>query len=156
MINRQTIIDLVDQYLLLNQSDSFLVDVTVNKSNVIVVEIDNDKAVDIDECVAISRFIDQHMNRDEEDFELEVGSCGLTSPFKCLRQFAKYKGQNVEVLTRTGEKLKGCLGDADENGFDVTVTRKVKPEGSKKKIEVTETLHLEHQSVNAVKYALDF
>lgn len=154
MIDKQNIIDFVRQFLQETESESFFVDVTVSRDNVITVEIDNDKAVDIDECVALSHYIDGKLDREVEDFELEVGSAGLTSPFKTLRQFAKYEGQPVEVLTRAGEKLRGTLGQADEEGFDVTVTRKVKPEGSKKKIEVTETLRLRHNEVNAVRYDL--
>lgn len=154
MIDKQNIIDLVGQFLQETESESFFVDATVSRDNVITVEIDNDNAVDIDECVALSHYIDGKLDREIEDFELEVGSAGLTSPFKTLRQFAKYKGRPVEVLTRTGEKLRGTLGQADEEGFDVTVTRKVKPEGSKKKIEITETLRLRHSGVNAVRHDL--
>lgn len=154
MIDKQNIIDLVEKFLQETASESFFVDATVSRDNVIAVEIDNDKAVDIDECAALSNYIDSHLDRNTEDFELEVGSAGLTSPFKTLRQFAKYEGQPVEVLTRTGEKLRGTLGQADEEGFSVTVTRKVKPEGSKKKIEVSETLHLRHTEINAVRYDL--
>ena len=156
MIDKQIIVALAEQFLQQQQSESYLVEVSISKNNVIVVEIDNDEAVDLNECVALSRYIDENMDREKEDFELEVGSAGLTSPFKCLRQFAKYKGRNVEILTRSGEKLKGVLENADADGFSVTVTKKVKPEGSKKKIEVTETLNLQHQEVNAVRYALEF
>lgn len=152
MIDKQIIVDLVDQYLLESESESFLIDVTISRDNNIVIEIDNDEAVDIDECVAISRYIDDRMDRDKEDFELEVGSAGLTSPLKTLRQYAKFEGEMMEVLCRDGQKLKGVLGAADEEGFDLTFTKKVKPEGSKKKIEVTETQHFLHNDVNQVRY----
>lgn len=152
MIDKQNIIDLVDQYLLEAESESYLIDVIVNKDNHIVVEIDNDEAIDIDECAAISRYIDEHMDRNIEDFELEVGSAGLTSPLKKLRQFAKFEGEEMEVLCRDGQKIRGVLGTADEEGFDLTFTKKIKPEGSKKKIEVTETKHFLHKDVNQVRY----
>lgn len=152
MIDKQNIIDLVEQYLLVSESESYLIDVTVGRDNHIVVEIDNDEAVDIDECAEISRYIDERLDRDKEDFELEVGSAGLTSPLKKLRQFAKFEGEEMEVLCRDGQKLKGTLGAADEEGFELTFTKKVKPEGSKKKIEVTETKRFLHSEVNQVKY----
>lgn len=162
MINKQDIIDLVDQFLLETESESFLVDVTVSRDNQIVVEIDNDEAVDIDECAALSQYIDQHMDRDKEDFELEVGSAGLTSPLKVLRQYAKFEGEEVEVLLRDGHKLTGTLGAADEEGFDlhwVTMEKVVdlatgKP--SKKKQEVQHDEHLKHSDVNQVKYIINF
>jgi ribosome maturation factor RimP len=156
MTDKQIIIDLVNRFLTETQSTSYPVDVTVSRDNVIDVEIDNDEGVNIDECALLSRYLDEHLDRDVEDFELEVGSAGLTSPLKCLRQYAKYEGKPVTVLTRAGEKLKGTLGKADEQGFEVTVTRRVKPEGSKKKVEVTETIRLEFAAVNAVTYDLQF
>lgn len=152
MIDKQNFIDLVEQYLLEAESDSYLIDVVVNKDNLVVVEIDNDEAVDIDECAAISRYIDERMDRDVEDFELEVGSAGLTSPLKKLCQFEKFEGEEMEVLCKDGQKLKGVLGAADEEGFELTFTKKVKPEGSKKKIEVTETKRFLHKEVNQVRY----
>ncbi|MBQ0057011.1 MAG: ribosome assembly cofactor RimP [Bacteroidales bacterium] len=158
MINKQEIIDLVDQYLLASESESFLVDVTVSRDNKIVVEIDNDEAVDIDECVSISQYIDEHMDRDKEDFELEVGSAGLTSPLKTLRQYAKFEGETMEVLMRDGRKLKGTLGAADEEGFDLTwvtmekVTDPATGKQSKKKQEVTHSEHLKHTEVNQIYY----
>lgn len=162
MINKQEIIDLVDQYLLESESESFLVDVTVGRDNQIVVEIDNDEAVDIDECVAISQYIDAHMDRDKEDFELEVGSCGLSSPLKVLRQYAKFEGEEVEVLLRDGHKLTGILGAADEEGFDLswtTMEKVIDPatgKQSKKKQEVQHEEHLKHTAVNQVKYIIKF
>lgn len=156
MINKQEIIDLVDQYLLAAESESFLVEVTVSRDNRIVVEIDNDEAVDIDECVAISQYIDEHMDREKEDFELEVGSAGLTSPLKVLRQYAKFEGEEVEVLLRDGHKLKGILGAADEEGFDLTWTTKEKVEGKKKKEDVEHHEHLAHKEVNQVTYVVSF
>jgi ribosome maturation factor RimP len=154
MTDKQIIFDLVNQFLTETNSESYPVDVTVSRDNVITVEIDNDEGVNIDECVELSHFIDEHLDRDVEDFELEVGSAGLTSPLKCLRQYRKYEGEPVVVQTRSGEKLKGTLGKADEQGFEVTVTRRVKPEGSKKKVDVTETLRLEFAAVNSVCYDL--
>jgi ribosome maturation factor RimP len=154
MTDKQIIFDLVNQFLTETNSESYPVDVTVSRDNVITVEIDNDEGVNIDECVELSHFVDEHLDRDVEDFELEVGSAGLTSPLKCLRQYRKYEGEPVVVQTRSGEKLKGTLGKADEQGFEVTVTRRVKPEGSKKKVDVTETLRLEFAAVNSVCYDL--
>lgn len=162
MIQKQVIIDLVDQYLLESESESFLVDVTVSRDNQIVVEIDNDEAVDIDECVAISQYIDGHMDRDKEDFELEVGSAGLTSPLKTLRQYVKFEGEQMEVLMRDGRKLTGLLGAADEEGFDLTWTTMEKVidpltgKQSKKKQEVTHQQHLLHKEVNRVTYLVKF
>lgn len=158
MIQKQEIIDLVDQFLLSTESESYLIDVTVSRDNQIVITLDNDEAIDIDECAALSQYIDQHMDRDKEDFELEVGSAGLTSPLKTLRQYAKFEGEEMEVMLRDGRKLRGILGAADEEGFDLTwvtlekVTDPVTGKQSKKKQEVEHHEHLAHQDVNRIYY----
>lgn len=155
MTDKQNIIDLTEQCLLLAGSESYLVDVDIEKDNRIVVTIDNDGGVDIDECVNISNYLVSHLDRDTDDFELEVGSAGLSTPLRILRQYEKYEGERMEVLCKDGKKLVGILGKADAEGFDLTVTRKVKPEGAKKKIDVTETLRLTFDAVNSVKYSFD-
>ena len=158
MINKQEIIDLVDQFLLETESESFLIEVTVSRDNQIVITLDNDEAIDIDECAALSNYIDEHMDRDKEDFELEVGSAGLTSPLKTLRQYAKFEGEEMEVLMRDGRKLKGILGAADEEGFDLTwttmerVTDPATGKQSKKKQEVVHEQHIKHSEANRVTY----
>lgn len=158
MIQKQVIVDLVDQFLLVSESESYLIDVTVSRNNQIVITLDNDEAIDIDECVALSQYIDEHMDREVEDFELEVGSAGLTSPLRTLRQYAKYEGDEVEVLMRDGRKLVGTLGAADEEGFDLTwttmekVTDPATGKQSKKKQEVVHQEHIAHKDANQVKY----
>lgn len=158
MIQKQTIIDLVDQFLLATESESYLIDVTVSRDNQIVITLDNDETIDIDECAELSRYIDDHMDRDVEDFELEVGSAGLTSPLKTLRQYAKFEGEEMEVMMRDGRKLKGILGEADDEGFDLTWTAKEKVvdpvtgKEKKKKEDVEHHEHLLHKDVNRIYY----
>lgn len=158
MIQKQEIIDLVDQFLLSTDSESFLIDVTVSRDNKIVVTLDNDEAIDIDECVALNQYIEGHMDRDKEDFELEVGSAGLTAPLRTLRQYAKFEGETMEVLLRDGHKLRGVLGAADDEGFDLTwttmerVTDPVTGKQSKKKQEVEHHEHIAHKDVNSIYY----
>lgn len=140
----------------LQGTDYFVVDVTVQPGNTIVVEIDNREGVDIDRCVELSRFIESKLDRDTEDFELEVGSAGLTSPFKVLGQYRKNIGNEVEVLTKGGVKLSGVLKDAGEDRFTVTITKKVKPENAKRKIEVEEDLTFAYDEVKYTKYLIRF
>ena len=89
--------------------------------------------MDIDQCAALSRHLESNLDRELEDFELTVTSVGLTSPFKTLRQYKKFEGEEVEVLTKKGEKLSGTLESSDPEGFTVAVTKKVKPEGAKRR-----------------------
>ncbi|MDR1809594.1 MAG: ribosome assembly cofactor RimP [Prevotella sp.] len=154
MINKQLIIDAVNEALA--DPSWFLVDVSVTPDNIIAIEIDNDTGVSIDDCARLSRFVESRLNRDEEDFELEVGSAGLTSPFKIPRQYAKNRGNEVETLTKDGRKLYGILKDSDDNGFVLTIAKQVKPEGAKRKVTVEEDLTFGYDEVKYTKYLIRF
>lgn len=134
----------------------FLVDVAVRPGNIIVVEIDSDENIGIDDCVTLSRKIESQLDRETEDFELEVGSAGITSPFKVLRQYCKNIGKDVEVLTKDGRKIVGVLKSCNDEGFVLMVTKKVKPEGAKKKIEVQEEIPFAYGDVKYTKYQINF
>ena len=132
MIEKDVISQLVEEKLA--SSGNYLVDVVIKPGNLIIIEIDNDEGVCIDDCAEL----EGHLDRDVEDFELEVGSAGITSPFKVLRQYVKNIGNEVEMLLKSGTKLTGILKSADENGVVVTVEKQVKPEGAKRKVTVRE------------------
>ena len=148
MIDKKEIEAFVEEGL--TGSDCFVVDVQVKPDNVIVVEIDNEEGVDIDRCVALHRFLESKLDRDVEDYELEVGSAGITSPFKVLGQYKKNIGKEVELLTKNGMKLSGILK------FVVTITKKVKSETSKRKVEVEEDLAFGYDEVKYTKYLIRF
>ncbi len=93
MIDKNVVIRIVDEWL--EGKDYFLVDVTISPDNKIVVEIDHAEGVWIDDCVDLSRYIESKLDREEEDYELEVGSAGIVQPFKLLRQYQNYSGEEV-------------------------------------------------------------
>lgn len=140
----------------LEGSDMFLVDLTVSADNRIVVEVDSIKPMDIDSCAQLSRRIEESLNRDEEDFELEVGSAGLTSPFKVKAQFDKNIGNEVEVLTRDGRKFSGKLTEAADETFTVEVARKVKKEGAKRPVVELQPETVAYGDAKSVKYVINF
>lgn len=134
----------------------FLVDLTVSADNRIVVEVDSMEPMDVESCVALSRKIEAQLDRDAEDFELEVGSAGLTSPFKVKQQYEKNLGNEVEVLTRDGRKYTGTLVEAGEDAFTVEVPRKVKPEGAKRPVVELQPEKLAYADAKSVKYVINF
>ena len=101
MISKQTVEQLVNQWL--DGKDYFLTDISVSSDDRIVVEIDHEEGVWIEDCVELSRFIESHLDREQEDFELEVGSAGIGQPFKVLRQYEIHQGDNVEVYDHMGK-----------------------------------------------------
>ena len=129
MINKSVVKGLVEDWL--QDKDYFLVDVEVSNDDKIVVEIDHADGVWIEDCVELSRYIEDRLNRDDEDYELEVGSAGLGQPFKVLQQYVNFIGKEVEVLNGDGLKYRGMLKSVDGNDFVVTVDEKVKVEGKK-------------------------
>lgn len=154
MIDKNSIVRLAEEKLA--DGENYLVDVTIKPGNLIVVEIDNDEAVSIDDCVELSRYLEEQLDRDVEDYELEVGSAGITSPFKVLRQYLKNVGKEVEILLKSGVKLTGILKSADENGLVVTIEKKEKPEGAKRKITVQEDQSYTLDEIKYTKYLIRF
>ena len=107
MIDKQLLTQEIEKDL--EDTDLFLVDLSVSPDNRIVVEIDSRRGVDIEDCTRLTQQIESAFDRDVEDYELEVGSAGLTSPFKVKGQYEKNIGNEIEVLTRDGRKLTGTL-----------------------------------------------
>ena len=152
MISKEQITEIIEQSI---EEPIFLVDVLVRPGNIIVIEIDSDEGIGIDDCVNLNRKIESQLDRDVEDFELEVGSAGITSPFKILRQYQKNIGKDVEVLSKDGRKIVGLLKSCDVDSFVIEITKKVKPEGSKKKIEVQEEISFAYSDVKHTKYQIN-
>ncbi|MDR1722318.1 MAG: ribosome assembly cofactor RimP [Tannerella sp.] len=154
MIDKVLIVRLVGEKI--EGTGNYLVDVSISPDNVISVEIDNDKGVCIDDCMEISRHIEANLDRDKEDFELEVGSSGVTSPFKILRQYVKNIGNEVEMQLKSGVKYVGRLKAADESGATISVEKKIKAEGQRRKTVVVEDLKHTFDEINYTKYLIRF
>ena len=154
MIAKNVVSGIVNEWL--EDKEYFLVDIEVTPDNKIVVEIDHAEGVGIDECVELSRFIESKLDREEEDFELEVGSAGIGQPFKVLQQYLIHIGKDVEVLTKEGKKMVGILKEANEENFTLTVQKKVKPEGAKRPKLVDEDITFVYSEIKYTKYIISF
>jgi ribosome maturation factor RimP len=150
-MNKAFITEMIENYL--NGSDNYLVDVRLEAGDRIVVEIDNDVAVSIDDCMALSRYVESQLNRDAEDYELEVGSAGLSQPFKLVRQYRKAVGKAVEVRLKNGQKHAGVLKAADEQAIVLTVKKPL--EGAKRKTMAEEDLSFRYDDdIKYTKYII--
>lgn len=154
MIDKSIVTAIVEEWLA--GKDYFLVDVTVTPDDRIAVEIDHVEGVWIEDCVELSRYIESKLNREETDYELEVGSAGIGQPFKVLQQYYNHLDQEVEVLTKDGRKLSGVLKDVDEEKFVVGVQKKVKPEGSKRPVLIEEDETFNYDQIKYTKYLISF
>lgn len=154
MIEKKTVCQIVDEWL--DGKEYFLVEVSISPDDKILVEIDHKEGVWIEDCVELSRFIESKLNREEDDYELEVGSAGIGQPFKVLQQYCNHIGKDVEVLKKDGRKLCGVLKAADEQYFTVTIEKKVKPEGAKRPMLVQEDETLAYDEIKYTKYLISF
>ncbi len=154
MIKKQTILDLIEAHFA--GTDKFIVDVKVLTGNKIEVYIDAPNHVVIADCVALSRHIESSLDREKEDFELQVSSPGATESFKVLHQYKKYIGTKVKVVTKEGSKHEGILKSANENEFVIDETRREKKTVGKGNHTVVENITLTYNQVKETKSVLPF
>ena len=155
MIPVQTIEALAREHL--QGSPLSLVEATVSEENEIEVIIAREGGgVSIDDCVALSRFIEERLDREVEDYELEVGSAGLGQPFKVQQQYVNHVGDDVEVVTADGKKIVGVLKQVDGCRFTVTTQEKQVPEGKKRPVKVEVDREFSMDEVKSTRYLLAF
>jgi len=121
------------QNALEERQDLFLISFSFGADNAIKVVIDGDKGVLVEDCMFISRAIEHNLDREEEDFSLEVLSAGAASPLTIPRQYKKNLGRDLEVKTNEDQNIEGQLVEADETSIKLTwKTREPKPVGKGK------------------------
>lgn len=154
MIDKQKLTETVEKAI--EGSGIFIVEITVSPENSIVVELDSADGIDIDTCAGITRRIEAEFDRDTEDYDLEVGSAGLTSPFKVKGQYLKNIGNDVEVLTNDGRKFQGTLSAVGDDSFTVDVPAKIKREGAKRPETILQPVTLAFSQAKSVRYVIKF
>src|SRR6056297_1399335 len=110
----------------------FLIDLSITKDNKILVVIDGDNGVSVNDCIAVSRKVEHNLDREEEDFSLEVSSAGVSEPLRLERQYRKNLGRKLQVTTNN-EKIEATLTEVDQDGIKVNwKAREPKPVGKGK------------------------
>ncbi len=155
MIAKETISALLATYFEENKG-LFLVEVKNSPDNKIKVFMDSKEKLAIEDCVATSRWLEEQLDREVEDFELQVSSAGIGNPFKVPQQYEKAVGKQVEVATKDGRKLHGKLVDFNEETLKIEVSKKVVVEGKKKKEIRQEVEEIPFSEINATKEIITF
>jgi ribosome maturation factor RimP len=106
-MNKEKILNLTNQAIKENTS-LFLVELDIDQNNKINIVVDGDNGITLKECIRINRFIENELDREEEDYSLEVSSPDITKPIKLIRQYNKNIGKIINVTTKT-EKFEGKL-----------------------------------------------
>jgi len=161
MVSKQFVQNIIEDELI--NCNIFLIDLQVNSSNSIKVLLDSEKGVKVTDCVKISKAIEAQLDRETEDFDLEVSSYGLYSPFKVLLHYNKNLGKEVEVFLNKGKNFKGILekvkviDDTDTIDF-LEISRKIKKkiEGKKKKEELTEIITVKKEEIKKIRLIYRF
>ncbi len=138
------------------ESTNFIVDISIRPGNNITILLDNEAGVSISDCVAMSRHIESSLDREIDDFELNVMSPGLTEPFKILRQYTKNIGKQVDVLTKENKKLTGKLISVKEEGIVLEIKSKERIEGKKAKQIVINNINLTFNQIKQTKVVISF
>ena len=134
----------------------FVVAVNYLPDDVVEVLIDGMDGVTIDDCEAVTDAVLAAVDRDKYDFELTVAGYGISEPFVLPQHYEKNLGGEVETLTADGRKLRGVLIDADQTGFTIETTVKVKREGMKRPVAEQVEQRLDYAAVKYTKNIINF
>ena len=151
-MDKVTVLGLIKDKL--EGTDKFLVDLRISNDNRINVAIDGDNGITIDDCVELSRYIEKSLNRDEEDFELNVASAGLDSPLKLHRQYVKNIGRFLAITTNDGEKTTGKLMQVSDD--EVTILPDNLPRKKKQDPEEDNTKTIAFNDIQTAKIIVKF
>ena len=157
MINKEKIIDLVNERIEELNNGSYLVDVNISSNNSIVVEMDNmNNSVSINDCVSVSRNVEHNLDRDQEDFDLKVTSPGLDQPFKVINQYYKNIGRKVKIVHLEHGSSEGLLTNVTDQSITIEWEEKERLDGKKKKIKVKKEKTINYKEIKETKLILSF
>jgi len=134
---------------ILSGTDIFLVEVKVDSSSKIRVHVDKMEGISIDDCAAISRELVGKLDRDREDFALEVSSPGLDASFRVMEQYEKNIGKIVSVQSKDGSKILGILKEAGESKIIIELN-------NNKKVEAPELIEMAKEEIVSIKLHITF
>jgi len=137
-------------------TDFYLVDLTVSRSNLIQVFIDHPNGISLDDCARFSHLLNEMIDREEEDFELQVSSPGLGLPIKVFRQYLKAIGQILDISLVSGEKVRATLMEAKSSDSGPGEVLVVMPSGTKRKPYTGDPIEIELSEIKIARIEVDF
>lgn len=157
MIPKKRVLELVNERIEELNNGLFVVDLSISPTNVIQVELDKYEGfVSVDDCIRVSRNVEHNLDREEEDFELQVSSAGLDKGLRVFPQYKKNIGRDVKVKLNEGGSLEGELVEATEEKIVVRTSRKERIEGRKKKETIIEDHELTMDQIKETKIIISF
>jgi len=154
MLEKKQIEDIVKEAI--STSDIFLVDVVVNRNNGIQVFIDHNAGISLDDCARVHQIIESQLDRDKEDFDLQVSSPGLGQPIRVFPQYVKAVGQKLSIVLEDGEIIKGILREARSSDVDREAELVISIAGTKRKPAPEEPIILKISRIKTARVEIDF
>ncbi|MDG1475804.1 MAG: ribosome assembly cofactor RimP [Vicingaceae bacterium] len=154
MITKEQILGLIEEKL--TENNCFLVELEIAEGNKISIEIDSYEGVTVSDCVEISKVIDGSLDREVEDFEMNVSSAGLDKPLRVIEQYKKNIGREVKVVPVDGLVVKGELAEVADEEIVVEYTVKEKIEGRKKKETIVKQEKIKFNNIKETTIIISF
>ncbi|WP_430410347.1 ribosome assembly cofactor RimP [Kordia sp.] len=144
------------QEVLSEEPSLFLISKEIKAGNKITVVIDGDNGVTLSDCMKVSRHIEHNLDREEEDFSLEVYSSGVSEGLTHIRQYKKNVNRKLEVVMANDKKVEGTLVEADDEKIKLQwKAREPKPIG-KGKITVQKEQEIPYKDIVKAKVMVTF
>lgn len=151
MIEKRDIADIVEEFIS-SDPDLYIVDVRVSSTTRVTVLFDRKSGgISIDDCAKLSKFLESRLDREKEDFELQVSSPGLEMPFLVQEQYIKNQGRKIEVVDNEGNKFVGILKNVNHGGFELETEIKLKG-----KVKEIQDLSFNFSDIKTVKIVIEF
>jgi len=155
MLNKEHIAQLVQDYL--QNTDFSLLELTVSPNGAIHICIDSLHGVSMEDCVKLNRYVESKLDREVQDFELEVSSYSISLPFKVPLHYQKNIGRTVEItLVEAGKKIKGVLQKVQGDTIEIVHAEKKQVADKKRKELVAQTLVLNINDIKQTKLVFEF
>ncbi len=155
MVFKNKVQELLDSALI-ERSHLFLIDLSINDANKISIVLDGDNGVSLQDCIDVSRAVEANLDREEQDFSLEVASAGLSSPLKFVRQYKKNLGRNLKVKTISSEEIEAKLTAVDDEKITLEWQAREPKKIGKGKETVDKKLELPYQSIKEAVVIVSF
>ena len=153
-MNQETVKELLEEALQENQS-LYLIDLQFLANSKIKVIVDGDQGVPLNECIRISRKIENNLDREEEDFSLEVTTPDIAHPLTVKRQYKKNVKRILKVKTAT-EEFEGTLTEATDANITLCWKAREPKAIGKGKHTVEKTMVLPYEDIKEAKVKVTF
>jgi len=141
---------------LVERKELFLIDLSINDANKISIVLDGDLGINLQDCIDISRAVENNLDREEQDFSLEVASAGISSPLKLVRQYKKNIGRTLKVKTNSLEEIEAQLTMANDEKITIEWQAREPKKIGKGKETVDKKLELSYENIKEAIVIISF